>query len=225
MARNRINCFPVGMVVWVGPRTLNGTCLVSLCVKGTSEMKTILITMAAGREWQPISNLTAALNGIWCWENGVSLIRYSFVDTPSLPTTRPPSWVKLLLLSETLENQGGLVVWLDADAFLPQSVRVSDLDPGEGNFLTAFDQNGTNCGLVALHVGEWSEDFLVKWWNRATPDEINHVWWEQKTLHRLLNEDEGLRKHWRKTTVINGTHAAGVPVGQKLAWLQERSRS
>lgn len=184
---------------------------------------TCLCTLVSGKDWIDIVNYTYPRNRAWvkikCGISSVSL-KHEHIIYPSSKIIRPPSWHKLYIMAAVL-SLGYNVIWIDADAVLTQDFPDPFLKLKKGQFATALDQNGANCGFIALPFGQESMELLARWWGRT--EEINHPWWEQKALHNMMREDKELASRWRGVPNSEGIiHAAGVPVSGKLAWLKER---
>lgn len=192
-------------------------------------MNFTMVSMAIGEAWEPIADFVWEQNYNWCKREDVLFISYdSLSEIIMKEAPRPPSWYRLIFMKGILQNRGGTVVWVDADAIIKPNISVRDLDPltHSKKLLTVDDYNGANCGLISMVEGGWSRSILDRWWDEALPEEINHSWWENATFKRLLRESRIVRENWiGLPTEQILIHAAGVPVEKKLEWLKERSRS
>jgi len=116
---------------------------------------------------------------------------YELVVAECAADGRPPSWGKIPLLQRLLLAHE-FVLWIDADALiLDSSVDLETVVPR--NAFQAFavpvcsGADGTispNCGVWALRGGDRAQDFLTEVWAQA--DLIDHWWWEQAAVMRLL---------------------------------------
>jgi hypothetical protein len=87
-----------------------------------------------------------------------------------------------------------LVAWLDADTLLVDGERDLELElrPGRDLYLVEHTvelerghrQVTANAGVMLLRGGPWAQRFLEAVW--AQVDLLEHVWWENAALMRLL---------------------------------------
>ena len=178
--------------------------------------------------WQKIAQYTHGKNVEW----GKGQARFGVEAEVLHPaaigygaTERPPSWEKLLIVARHIEACVGrvdYVMWCDADCVLNMADAAAYLPSRWHCFRCVEDVNGINCGVMCFPCTDKMHEILMDWYEGAFKDEINHPWWEQQTLHRLVAQGG-----WRDrvdTTPIDCKdviHAAGVH-GDKLKWLQER---
>ena len=105
---------------------------------------------------------------------------------------RPPSWAKIPLLRQLLDEYDE-VLWIDSDAIiLDDSIDLSSVVP-EGAYqamgLTRLPQGGRLLnGGVWLLRGERAKDFLDRVWELDRWND--HAWWEQRAVIELLGFDE-----------------------------------
>ena len=109
-------------------------------------------------------------------------------------SARPASWTKILAMECNLEAHEWLW-WADADLVVSGPTRrLEELTDGAaGDLLIASDANGINCGSFLLRNCAWSHDFLRRVWDTA--EDVNHEWWEQWAIMRLLAASPADRAH------------------------------
>lgn len=105
-----------------------------------------------------------------------------------LAPDRPPSWGKVVLLHE-LVQQYDLVLWIDADALFVDVTRDVADEIRQHRFLHLVehrigDERIFNCGVMAFRGGALSRRFLERVWNQR--DLVFHEWWENAAVLRLL---------------------------------------
>ena len=101
---------------------------------------------------------------------------------------RPPAWAKIVLLRRLVEEYE-LVVWIDADAMIvDSSMDITGELPADRLMAlhTHTTAGGTmpNTGVWVLRGGNEAAQMLDEIW--AQEDLINHRWWENAALCRLL---------------------------------------
>ncbi len=110
------------------------------------------------------------------------------LHTRTLDETRPPPWSKVVLLRE-LARRHELVVWLDADlVIVDEAVDIaSELEPGRFLYMVEHhteEGRMPNSGVMLLRGGEQTIAFLDDVY--AQEDLIDHRWWENAAICRLL---------------------------------------
>jgi hypothetical protein len=113
---------------------------------------------------------------------------YDVVLGEPAASARPASWGKIPLLRQLLQTYE-FVLWVDADALiLDSSVDLETAIPADAFQALAVPDCGVgvypNCGVWALRSGDRAQAFLANVW--AQQDVIDHVWWEQAAVMRLL---------------------------------------
>ena len=113
-----------------------------------------------------------------------------FVGTEDRADGRPTSWAKVPLISELL-GRYDLLMWVDADAVIvDESVDLaSELRRRKHLYLVEHQHAPTgevtaNAGVMMLRAGRWTQRLLAAIWAQA--DLIDHRWWENAALMRLL---------------------------------------
>lgn len=107
---------------------------------------------------------------------------------------RPAAWGKLPVLLAALESYE-LVAWVDADALVVDCARdlADELRPGKHLYLVEHAHPSgvttANSGVMMLRASRWSRRLLKRAW--ACEDLIDHVWWENAAIMRLLGYDVG----------------------------------
>ncbi len=111
--------------------------------------------------------------------------------TELLVPERPPSWSKVVLLRQLLDEYD-FAFWIDADAAIVDvSVDVAD-EVERGRFLYVVaheydDQVVPNLGVIGMKAGRRARKFLDLLWNDTRY--IDHKWWENAAALRLLGYD------------------------------------
>lgn len=108
--------------------------------------------------------------------------------TEPLETTRPAPWSKVVLLRELLDRYE-TVVWLDSDLVVvdPRPDITQTLEPGRFVGLVEHrTKEGAmpNSGVLVLRSGPEARAFLDDVW--AQEDLVDHRWWENAAICRLL---------------------------------------
>jgi hypothetical protein len=108
--------------------------------------------------------------------------------TEAFDRSRPPAWSKVLLLRE-LAAEHELLLWLDADLVIVDcSLDIaSELEPGRFLYLVEHrTREGVvpNSGVMLLRGGPETVEFLDEVY--AQEDLIDHRWWENAAISRLL---------------------------------------
>jgi hypothetical protein len=125
------------------------------------------------------------------------------LHTEVLAPERPPPWSKIVAL-ERLQDRYDLLLWLDADLMIVDG-RVDlagEADPDHFLYLVEHetkDGRMPNSGVMLLRTGDECREFLAEVW--AQEDLVDHRWWENAAIVRLL-EDE----RWsRRTKLLPGS--------------------
>lgn len=105
-----------------------------------------------------------------------------------LDESRPAPWSKVVLLRE-LAAEHEIVVWLDADLVVVDTEPDIAEELREGRFLYMVEhETGAglmpNSGVMLLRGGEQTVAFLDEVY--AQEDLVNHRWWENAAICRLL---------------------------------------
>lgn len=108
--------------------------------------------------------------------------------TETLDAMRPPPWSKIVLLRR-LAAEFDLVLWLDADLVIVDTTVDITEDLREDRFLYLVEHETKegrmpNSGVMLLRGGERTIDFLDSVY--AQEDLIEHRWWENAAICRLL---------------------------------------
>jgi galactosyl transferase GMA12/MNN10 family len=102
---------------------------------------------------------------------------------------RPPSWGKIPVLLEAM-RLFDLVAWVDADAVIVDDSRDLAAECRRRKHLYLVEhahpsgETTVNAGVMMLRSSRWSRRLLERAW--ACEDLINHKWWENAALMRLL---------------------------------------
>jgi hypothetical protein len=126
-----------------------------------------------------------------------------------LDRDRPAPWSKIVAL-QRLQDRYDLLLWLDADLMIVDGRVDLATELDEGSFLylvehTTKEGRMPNSGVMLLRTGAQCERFLEEVW--AQDDLIDHTWWENSAICRLL----GYRldpprwdtpTHWREQTKL-----------------------
>lgn len=110
------------------------------------------------------------------------------LQTEVLDTTRPAPWSKVLLLRR-LATTHELLLWLDADLVIVDCSTDIATELEERRFLYMVEHETKegrmpNSGVMLLRGGGETEAFLDEVY--AQEDLVNHRWWENAAISRLL---------------------------------------
>lgn len=110
------------------------------------------------------------------------------LHTSPVDASRPVPWSKVLILRELAEKHE-LVLWLDADLVIVDCSTdiASELEEGRFLYLVEHrtrDGRMPNSGVMLLRGGEDTIAFLDEVY--AQEDLVNHRWWENAAIARLL---------------------------------------
>jgi hypothetical protein len=115
------------------------------------------------------------------------------LHTATVDGSRPPAWSKVPILRGLLESND-LVVWLDSDLVIvdPRD-DLADALPAD-RFLGLVEHRTKegrvpNSGVLVLRACEQARTFLDDVWDQE--DLVDHVWWENAAIARLLGYDLG----------------------------------
>jgi lipopolysaccharide biosynthesis glycosyltransferase len=115
---------------------------------------------------------------------------------------RPPAWIKIyLLIQEIKSNKYDYILWVDADAcFIRVDKNILDeVRPDKDIYLVnhlctigrldgcpglSLQCERPNTGVMLVKASNWSTQFLETIWQQE--EFINHGWWEQAALHKLI---------------------------------------
>jgi hypothetical protein len=108
-------------------------------------------------------------------------------DEP-LDGSRPAPWSKVVAL-ERLQHEYDLLLWLDADLMIVDGRRDIADELQDGRFLYLVEHSTKegrmpNSGVMLLRTGDDCRSFLAEVW--AQEDLIEHTWWENAAICRLL---------------------------------------
>lgn len=103
---------------------------------------------------------------------------------------RPLPWGKIPLLQDLLRRYD-FVFWVDADAIIVDgSIDIECVVPADAYQGFALVEQSPCTGVWALRAGERTQSFLAEVWAQA--DLIDHHWWEQAAVTRLLGWELGV---------------------------------
>ena len=138
-------------------------------------------------------------------------------------TGRPAPWAKVTMLRELAERYE-VLLWLDADAMIvdPRPDISDELASGHLMYLVEHDVatgRMPNTGVMLLRGGPELVEFLDEVW--AQDDLVDHRWWENAAICRLLGYDldpprPGAATRWSERTAFldprwNSIHDAPAP--------------
>jgi hypothetical protein len=137
------------------------------------------------------------------------------LHTRAVDGTRPAPWSKILILRELLERYP-TVVWLDSDLVVVDTRE--DLPNFDG--MMALVEHETkeglmpNSGVWVLRSTDETREFLDAVW--AQDDLIEHKWWENAAICRLLGyrldpPGPARRTHWRERTTLLDPRWNSIP--------------
>ena len=168
------------------------------------------VLTAATEDWRQLLTFTASINRQWAETYGGKL-----VEATIRPDGRPAAWAKLKLIACHLKAP---VIWVDADCVIRQEAMPVDFLAHPGEFRTAFDENGPNCGGMAFTPEAWTERLIHEWQTDATDEEIHSAWWEQTTLHRMLGDKRTYDRLGKPIPADSFCHASGISGAEKKLW-------
>jgi len=113
------------------------------------------------------------------------------LSTAAPDPSRPAAWGKIPLLRR-LVQQHELVVWIDADTMIVDGrADIAEALPADRLMAFAIHRIGVtampNTGVWLLRGGPEAVELLDRVW--AQEDLIDHAWWENAALCRLLGYD------------------------------------
>lgn len=147
--------------------------------------------------FEDIGNLSASSSKIYAQKWG-----YTFEAHRVLYAGRPAAWSKIFYLIKEIESSKyDYLLWVDADAFfirtdldvlanIPNSkdiflvkhmCTIGSIDDQPGLYLQA---DRPNSGVMLVKCTDWSLNFFKCIWGMV--EYLNHPWWEQAALHKLL---------------------------------------
>lgn len=132
------------------------------------------------------------------------------LHTEALDPLRPAPWSKIVALQQ-IQERYDVLVWLDADLMIVDGRRDIAAELGDDAFsgLVEHPQAGggamPNSGVWVLRTGERCAAFLEEVW--AQEDLIDHRWWENAAICRLLGYEldpvrPGAPTAWREATTF-----------------------
>ncbi len=146
-------------------------------------MRKAIVSLGTGRQSRLLSLAVRSFRP-YAARHGYSLeLRTELVDH-----SRPAPWSKVVLL-RALATEYDLLLWLDADlVIVDRSLDIaSELDDGRFLYLAEHatkEGRMPNSGVMMLRGGQQTIDFLDEVY--AQEDLINHRWWENAAICRLL---------------------------------------
>jgi len=115
--------------------------------------------------------------------------RHDYSYTHSTPQAeRPAAWYKIPTILAAFEQGFEWVLWIDADAVFTSNESLGSLIAKSfgKDLLCRADEQGLNSGVMLLKNSKWVKQLLNTAWKQE--DLIEHPWWEQAAIHRLLKE-------------------------------------
>jgi len=146
-------------------------------------MRKAIVSLGAGPQ-QRLLALAARSFRPYAARHGYDL----HLHTEGVDTSRPLPWSKVRLL-QRLQESYELLLWLDADTVIvdQRTDLAGELDPARFLALVEHAAGGgrfPNSGVMALRTGATCARFLDDVW--AQEDLIEHRWWENAAICRLL---------------------------------------
>lgn len=146
-------------------------------------MRKALVSLGSGPQAR-LLRLARSTFGPFARRHGYDLHMY---DAP-LDESRPAPWSKVVAL-QRLQSDYDLLLWLDADLMIVDGREDIVLELEEGRFLYLVEHSTKegrmpNSGVMLLRTGEDCRSFLSALW--AEEDLIDHTWWENAAICRLL---------------------------------------
>jgi hypothetical protein len=124
-----------------------------------------------------------------------------------LDSARPPAWSKILALKQ-LHTSYDLLLWLDADLMVVEREAdiARELEPDRSIYLAVHRTSEgelPNTGVLMLRADSDSAAFLDEVW--AQQDLVDHRWWENAAVARLLGYDLDPPRRARETEWLEKT--------------------
>jgi len=153
-------------------------------------------------------------------------------NEPYLAQGRPSAWAKINAIKEEFEKTNDWILWIDADAIVTNhQIKIEDIiDENYSSIFSPDDCEWISTCCFAIKKTNNSIKLLNKMWDQ--PNEvINHCWWENLALMKVLENDSDLRKtckiieykkifsqiqNWNKGDFIMHI-GGGLRVGEKKA--------
>lgn len=167
-------------------------------------MRPLILTGWTAGDWARMAGITTPLMECYADRHGFD---FSWAD---LAGPRPPSWMKVIGLLQTLPGRPA-VVWIDADVVIEDGTR-SILHDVPANADQALVEHVTDCGTVP-NCGVWVVRPAMLPLLQAAWDcnrHITHPWWEQAVMLEQMGY------------AVNGTHArldSPTTLYERTAWL------
>jgi hypothetical protein len=137
-----------------------------------------------------------------------------------LAERRPPSWAKIRLIRELLDDYD-LVWWIDADALFTdvEPDIMPELDSDKDLFLVEHTWGSppwiaANAGVMLWRSTEWSKNFLDEIW--STEKYIDYPIWENAALLELLGYN--LFPIFHKAPTAHMVHVKFLPLAWNSVW-------
>jgi hypothetical protein len=129
-----------------------------------------------------------------------------------MDSSRPAPWSKIVAL-QRLQDDYDLLLWLDADLMIVDGREDIATELADGRFLHLVEHSTKegrlpNSGVMVLRTGQDCRAFLSEVW--AQDDLIDHTWWENAAICRLLGYEldpprPGAPTRWlERTKFISG---------------------
>jgi len=143
----------------------------------------VIASLGAGRQ-QRLLWIARRSIGRYAARHGYQLSLHTHVVDES----RPPAWSKVPILRE-LAAEHELVLWLDADLVIVDDSTdiATELEPGRILYMVEHQTKEgrmPNSGVMLLRGGEETIAFLDEVY--AQEDLVDHRWWENAAISRLL---------------------------------------
>lgn len=149
-----------------------------------------IVTLVVGKKYDEATHIGLLSKAYYCKKFGYDFI----VCNEHLDKTRDIPWSKILLVKNTLSKYKW-VFFSDADSLIMNySIPLSDFIDENYNMIICKDHypKDVNTGQFFIKNTPWSFDLLSKIYNKH--EYINHPYWEQEALNKLLKENHALHK-------------------------------
>jgi hypothetical protein len=159
-------------------------------------MRKALISIGAGPQ-ERLLRLARTSFAPYADRHGYDLHLMTDVIDPS----RPASWSKVAAFKE-LHDDYDVLLWLDADLVIVDGRRDIVDELADGRFLYMVEHHSKanvmpNAGVMMLRTGDHCREFLDLVWEQE--DLIDHPWWENGAICRLLGYQLDPLRHERST--------------------------
>jgi hypothetical protein len=157
----------------------------------------LILNFSTGEQYKILQDIMAPTVHYYGYRHHIdTLVKYS---NERLAPERPAAWDKIVLIRNLLEIYK-TVMWIDCDAIICNPIDDIRTSLEEGYPIHISTHNGIppnfpNTGVMVLHHDDISFELLEEIWKQE--DMINHPWWEQGALIKLLGYEHEYHQNIR----------------------------